>query len=658
MNLRECDIEYLYSRRISQKTIDALKIGYCDNRIIIPYWKNGYICSWIGRNVSGDGAKYYKQPNNSFSEGVPWGMHTLSRGNDDLVIAEGAFDALSFDQEGFSVLATMGGHFSKQQLPMIRDICRRFKNVKICFDNDAAGASFSVNIAKYLFISKITFQILLVPDPYKDVSEYYADGGCLVELAEEDGLLFLAREIADQNEFKKFCYQAARFLDRPDLSRLFAAAGKAGAFSAEWLKEVQRIAFLPPAEDVIAKAVTQKHKLRYLANVGFYEYSRGTWNFKNDEEIQAYVAEEMGHNRTGTKLTSVAKLLKAETITTEQFDKKPLFNFVNGTLELDTLRFRDHDPADLLSMQVSYPYDAAAKCPRWKNFIHQVCNEDPKRISLLQEIAGYILFTTCELEKIFVLTGDGSNGKSIFLNTLAEVFGEQNKSAVTLNGLMADFQRINLMKSLFNISTEIKGNMAGAEEYLKQIASGETISACYKGKNFIDFAPRCKMIFATNRQLKSSDTSNGLARRMCIVNFECSFVENPDKADPNQYKRDVDLKNKLSAELPGIFNWAVEGYAMLKAMKEFTETDDTEQNLEAFREASNPLITFLKENPVRNRISYTDYYEEYKSWCIQSGHQQMSRTSFTRGVKKILPKEVECIDTRINGVKFKGYRRI
>ena len=73
-------------------------------------------------------------------------------------------------------------------------------------------------------------------------------------------------------------------------------------------------------------------------------------------------------------------------------------------------------------------------------------------IKLLQEMAGYILFDDCFLEKCFFLIGDGANGKSVFLNVISAVFDEANISHVEMATLDNEFQRINLLDSLANIS--------------------------------------------------------------------------------------------------------------------------------------------------------------------------------------------------------------
>ena len=73
--------------------------------------------------------KYLKPPIDDMTEYEPWGLHTLDRKSDDLYIAEGCFDALSIDQSGYPVLATMGGHFGKDTLKTVLAIAKDYKRV-------------------------------------------------------------------------------------------------------------------------------------------------------------------------------------------------------------------------------------------------------------------------------------------------------------------------------------------------------------------------------------------------------------------------------------------------------------------------------------------------------------------------------------------------
>lgn len=660
-------IDYLHARRITDETISALKIGYtdrgepdgyCARRISIPYWKNGYVYSYVARaSQPAQEPKYLKRRNDDLSDrAAPWGLHTLDRTDRPLVIAEGAFDALSFYQEAYPVLATMGGHFSRDQLATVLAAAQSFPAVYLTFDADAPGADFTLQLARTLFLHHIPFKIASISKPHKDVSDYYAAGGDLQTLLSNaaDGPCVLFQSISDEKELKTFAYQAAKYIDAADMTKLFKAARQSGRFDSEWLSRVQRSTEKPPSEDVIARRVKEARTLRYLENVGFYEYIRGCWRKIEDTQIMAYIGDELGRFRTGARLSSILKIVKTDTLTDQPFDRNPVFNFINGTLELsDPPVFREHRQDDLCSIQADYPYDPNAISRDWLRFIADVSDNDDKRAQLLQEIAGYILFPDCSLERIFALQGSGGNGKSVYLNVLQAVYGEENTSHVSVTGICADFQRIFLSTSLLNIATEIKSNLSGAEEYLKQIASGETISACYKGKNFISFNPRCKLFFATNGQLKSQDTSEGLLRRITIINFTQSFVDHPRKA--NERLRDTQLQDRLMKNLSAIFNWCLEGYLILRRTREFTTMEDEEKAKQEFMEASNPIITFLQDTGPQGRISKNELYQTYVEWCQEAGHKQGSRTYFTREIRKILPEGTKILDTYVDGKKFKGY---
>lgn len=355
-----------------------------------------------------------------------------------------------------------------------------------------------------MFKYRINFVCGLLPEGYKDISEYYADGKDLFELVEnaEPGIAMLAERITDRDEFKKFVYDAARFVDEPELTELFENTKQ---FSKTWLAAVLKRALKSPIEDAVAKEILEKHRLKYVENLGFYEYGHGVWMKCSDNLIRGYFSDLLGHWATGSKVKTLLDLLKARTTTEELFNRKPIFNFQNCVLELETGKMREHSEADMSSIQVGYDYEIDAKCPKWEKFISEVMADREPSMKLLQEMTGYILYSDCSLQKCFFLIGDGANGKSVFLNVIRAVFDAANVSTVEMSSLIEPFQRINLLSSLVNISTETSSNVKGAESLFKQVVAGETINGCYKNKDFINFNPRCKLISACNEYIKSRE---------------------------------------------------------------------------------------------------------------------------------------------------------
>ena len=667
--LTDDDRQYLYKRGMNDDTIERNKIGRTpEGRLCIPYLKNGYVCYYATRFMPGGkypDQKYKKMPIDDYNEHTVWGLHTLDRDPDRslLIIAEGAFDALSFEQENYTVISAITGNFSSSQMPTALSIAKSFKRVLLVYDNDKvtkAGEKFTIKMAKILTEKRIPCVIGNVPPMYKDVSEFYADGGKLTDIIDNatDGIEFLASKITDRNEFNTFARRVCRYMSKPDVDMFFKSVSKSDVFDPDWLKSLCKDCKSAPLDKTIAEEVTAKHRLLYNEKISFFQYNGTYWSAKTDTEISAYIADALGPYATGPKIASVLKIIKADVVTSKLFNVNPVINFINGTLELSPeINFREHRAEDCCTYCLNYPYDPTATSTEWLNFLDTVTNHDDKKICLLQELSGYVLFPDNRLQKCAVLIGSGANGKSVFLNVLTKIFGSANISNVEMSSLSQDFQVIQLMNSMLNISAETRTNVAGAESKFKQITAGDEISACYKGKDYITFKPRAKMFLACNEYVKSSDTTEGWVRRFCFVDFPMHFVENPNPNNPEELPidRDIEVKLTTQSQLSAIFNWVLQGYQMLKACGYFTEPDDQKAINEEFKELSNPLIEFAKEVEIENPLSNNQLYDRYKDWCDDSGHNALARNTFIKRIIKAFKEyrsDVEAYRTN----KYRGWQ--
>jgi len=669
-HLTDEDREYLHKRNINDDTINRVKIGRTKNgRLCIPYWKNNYVCYYATRYLPGGAfpdRKYMKMPIDDYNEHTVWGLHTLNDQRDLLVIAEGAFDALSFEQENYSVISAITGHFSHDQLPTALGIAKSFKKVFLVYDNDKeshAGEKFTIKMAKILIENRIPCVVGNVPVPYKDISEYYADGGNLTDIINSatDGIEFFASKITDRKTFDTFARRVCRYMAKPDVDMFFKTVMRTtDVFDADWLKSLCKDCKSAPLDKIIADEIISKHRLLYNEKISFFEYNGRFWTMRTDTEISAYITSALGSYATGSKITSILKVIKAAVVTDKLFNVQPVINFINGTLEIEPeIKFRDHQETDLCTYCLEYPYNPNVRSSEWEDFLNTVTNNDDKKICLLQELAGYVLFPDNRLQKCAVLIGSGANGKSVFLNVLTKIFGSQNVSNVEMSSLSQDFQVIQLMNSMLNISAETRTNVAGAESKFKQITAGDEISACYKGKDYITFRPRAKMFLACNEYVKSSDTTEGWTRRFCFVDFPMHFVELPNPNNPEERLIDRDIESKLTTpdQLSAIFNWILSGYVMLKNCGYFSEPDDQKQITEEFKELSNPLIEFAKELHISGEISNNQLYLRYKDWCEETGHNALARNTFLKRVTKAF-KEYRLDIEPYRNTKERGYRQL
>ncbi len=671
--LTDSDRDYLHSRGLSDADISRLMIGrvtdgYLKNRLFLPYFKNQYVCYYATRAMPDSGFQDNKYMKASRSESqsyqhVPWGLQTLTRrsDHDTLIISEGYFDAAVWEINGYPVISPITGNFSRDQWPEVISACRMFSKVLIIFDNDDrthAGDGFTARTARKLFQNRIPFLVSHTPPGVKDVNDYYTSGGDLRDLISraQDGLVYTVQQYSDPVELKNFVLGINRYTDSTAITA--ALETLSGRFAPAVIKSIQKSADSAPTESQIVDEIISKHNIIYIDNVGFYEWDSRVWSRISDNHVRNYADQLYGKRfATAQRVAAVCNLLKSRAITQAVFDRNPVFTFQNGTLEIETGKFRDFSETDYCSIIMDYDYDPSATCPVWERFIEDVTDEEPRRQEILQFIAGYVLVPDCRYQKVFILTGDGGNGKSVYLEVMQKVFGTKNTSHVEPSGLTKDFQRIRLKDSLWNVGTDINSNFANGEirEWMIKISDGTAIQACYKMKDYIDFIPRCKLVYACN-ELPTAEIIKGLDRRFQFISFPCQYVDVPDPNEPRQKLKDINLLSKLSAELPGIFNWCYAGYRLLRNVGYFTDAPEQHDFLQQFRRVSDPVLVFCEDRNFYGTISRDEIYDWYKGWCDRTGHKPLSREKFLPKFRNYLGDRIKAERrTRIDGVQTRVF---
>ena len=120
---------------------------------------------------------------------------------------------------------------------------------------------------------------------------------------------------------------------------------------------------------------------------------------------------------------------------------------------------------------------------------------------------------------------------------------------------------------------------------------------------------------ALNNMPRASDKSDGLTRRFAFVTFPLTFVEDPKKPNERPLDRSLEAKFSENENLSGILNWVLAGYVMVRRCGYLTETREHLDQLDDFKEDSDPTIVFVKGLKINRRIYYSEIYEMYKEWC-------------------------------------------
>ena len=302
---------------------------------------------------------------------------------------------------------------------------------------------------------------------------------------------------------------------------------------------------------------------------------------------------------------------------------KILINLQNGTFEFtsDGWNLRNFDANDFLTYQLPFSYNADANCPMFDKYLTQVLPDAESRM-ILQEFTGYI-FTPLHLEKMLVLYGSGRNGKSVFFNVLQALIGIENILTYSLGLFNHEYNKAKLTNVLLNYSSE-KGTDLNVETF-KALISGEPQQAREPyGKSFT-LRNKVRFIMNANELPKETEQTNAYFERYLIVPFD-TYIKTED--------RDSELAKKIIInELPGIFNWLLEGLNRILKHKKFTYSEKADNALKEFRKQSDSVALFIDEfnycTSSTNKVALTEIYPKYKDFCREDNYKPCGKNKFS-----------------------------
>ena len=357
-------------------------------------------------------------------------------------------------------------------------------------------------------------------------------------------------------------------------------------------------------------------------------------------------------------LTQILKLMKSEMridndSPVTRFNTMPLVSFVNGTLHIDVnsgeIELKAHNKTDFNTVRLPYLYNKHAKCPKWLKFIDEITNGDKSAQAILQEFPGYALLPHCNFQKCLLLKGGGANGKSVYTEIISSILGGVGDDArgyvsyVEPSKFNETFRLMPFMHSFLNISSDTESDLRGGEGVFKRIVAGELLEDSYKFKDPVAFRTRTKLIMCCNNFPIVNDTSEGFIRRFLVVELPMHYVQNP-RPHTNERKLDPFLCEALKEELPGIFNWIIEGMKRLIKNKGFSNSRKLQSLVHEFRSVNNPLYSFVEENMhvffnedgSGKKLNKRDIFKAYVAWCEEEYSQPISARRFYSNLRSVL----------------------
>jgi putative DNA primase/helicase len=359
------------------------------------------------------------------------------------------------------------------------------------------------------------------------------------------------------------------------------------------------------------------------------------------EALAAYAVKSESRGKIDAML-ALAEMLPEIRTDLERFDRDPsLFGCASSVVDLVTGKHEPHWRNAYMTLKSPVEFDPDATCPRWERFLMEITDENADLAKFLQRSIGYSLTGSTKEQCFWLLSGNGSNGKTTFVETVLALMGEygaQIKTDVLLDGRheQRDYHLAELCGKRFVAACESNMGRRMAADLIKQATGGEQITARSPYGRPFSFYPTFKIWLSTNHRPKVTDPSDAMWRRIYTILFNVKFVKREEvpPAHPGPFV-DQTLKTQLANELPGILNWAVEGCREWQRLGGLRPPKIVLDAVKQYREEEDIIGSFLRENYQENPDSYIlagELYKKYCEWCKENGEQPLTNATVGRAL--------------------------
>jgi putative DNA primase/helicase len=378
--------------------------------------------------------------------------------------------------------------------------------------------------------------------------------------------------------------------------------------------------------------------------------------------------EQLDYNPNSTKINQVLDALKAScrrplTNTMPSF-LDPLWNvsvtdyvaFQNGRLHLPAYELELHTPDFYNHNVLPFDYDPHNRdVTEWETFLSSIWPNNTDAIACLQEMFGYLVAGGTKLHKIMMIIGPRRSGKGTIGRVLNKLLGAENCCGPTLGSLSGDFGLAPLLgKSLATIpDARFAAGQKKVVERLLMVSGEDVVTVDRKHKDAVECILPTRFLIMSNELPALEDASSALSSRFVLLTMCNSFLGHEDH----------DLQEKLIAELPGILNWALDGWVRLNKSKRFTIPSSSKSALAELEELGSPVATFADEQcefAPSYAVPCKEVYSRWAAWCVVEGRNMPGSASmFGRNFGAAFP-EVKRVRRRYNSDErmwvYKGVR--
>lgn len=575
--------EYAREKHLPIEFLTSLGLSNGNKNVVIPYFDmNKNIIATRFRNHPSNPQRFSWKKG---SKTILYGLWKMKEYTDDyIVLVEGESDAQTLWYYGVQALGVPGASNFKEEYVELLD---RYETIYIQHEEDIGAETFVGTILRYVDNNKCKI-ISCKRFGCKDVSQ--------VHIKNKFDLNEYLKSEKEMKFNKMMFYDDNKFL-----------------------------------HDAFGDYLIKKYNIVKIEK-RLYMYSEGSY-ISCEDALGSFIVNLIP-NLSMNKKREVKDYIKDKCNEVEEA-KEQLICVSNGILDMKSLELKAHTPEIVIRNKINLNYYEQTENTEIDTIMNNLAVEDKEVVTLLYEMIGYCLYRGMPFQKVFILVGNGANGKSTLLNMITKLLSENNVSHVDLKEIAGNrFGKAELYGKLANIADDCSSNYLEDTSVMKRITGESYTSIEFKGQNSFSAKINTKMILSYNTIPRMNDTTDGLTRRLVIIPLNAVFK----KGNPN-YDPYISEKLKKQENLEYILYKSVQAINKVLLEKEFTVPKQIQDATDEYVRENNPVAAFLFEvydDEDISEIPCNELYTSFEVWKKENGFRgEMSVTRFGKEMRKL-----------------------
>ena len=352
------------------------------------------------------------------------------------------------------------------------------------------------------------------------------------------------------------------------------------------------------------------------------------------------------------------------------FDKKldentNLIGFENGVYDLEQNIFREGRPDDYITLSTKIYYQKWSDKNPYKNkildFLAKILPNERVRKYFIHALCTCLCGDNKE-EKLYILTGSGSNGKSLTMDLMYHALGDYYMSCpITIitrkRGTSNETspEKVRMKGKRCGVFQETDDGEKLNVGVMKEFTGGDKVLVrdLFKGSNeMIEFKPQMKFFLTCNQLPAVPSNDDGTWRRLRIIDFNSKFTDNPVKA--NEFMIDNTLKQKIPEWGASFLSYLLHIYnTEYKNMTYLADPVEVMTSTKQYKMENDFYTEYIAEriivtNNEKDYIKVGPLWEDFKAWYgLNKGNNKPKKIEYVKFLNK-----------QFNEPTRKGYHKI